>query len=194
MAGPVATVLVPEPLTDPDRLALLRWVESVSDYDPAVPPTLDAFWVRDTRPVGGGYVGEDRPFAVEVGLQPDWQPEQFAALAEAFGFAPRDELAVVAFCNRHEDHRVLGELALSLAERFGGVINLGGALWPSLPAAEIDILDPDWRRVEPYFRRMVEGVPGRVVGLRSGPEWVTHVADAAFLRAWLTHPHFHMVK
>jgi hypothetical protein len=199
MAGPVATVLIPEPLSDSGRAAIGEMVDAVSVHDPDEPPVLGAFWVRDTAPIEGGYSGEGRPFAIETGLQPDWEPGQLAAVAEAFGCAPRDELVVIAFCNGREDHRILGELCLRLADRFGGVICFGGALWPDVPPeAGFDILDADWPRVEPYFRRMVAGVPGRVVGLRheraSGGEWVVHVGDASFLRAWLEHPQFRMVK
>lgn len=199
MAGPAATVLLPQTLSAAGRAALGECVHAVSDHGLDKPPTLDDFCVCDTRPISGGYVGECRPFAVQVGLQPEWEPRQLAGVAEAFGFAPADELVVVAFCNRGADHRILGELCVWLAERFGGLIHFGAALWPPVPReANIDALDADWRQVEPFFRRMVEGLPGRVVGLRSEPqpglEWVAHVADAAFLRAWLEHPQFHMVK
>ena len=199
MAGPVASVLIAEPLSEPDRAAVRSVVDAVSDHELDQPPALGAFWACDTRPVGGGYAGEGRPFAVEAGLQPDWEPAQLAAVAAEFGFEPRDELTAIAFCNGSEDHRVLGELCAHLAERFGGVVSFGGALWPDLPPdAGIDLWDTDWRQIEPHFRRTVAGLPGRVVGLRYEPrpgrEWAVHVADAAFLRAWLTHPRFRMVK
>jgi hypothetical protein len=199
MSGPVATVLISEPLSVSDRAAIRGLVGAVSDHDLDKPPAPDAFWVCNTRLIGGGYADGSRPFAVETGLQPDWEPGQLAELSAAFGIAPRDEVVVIAFCNDDEDHRILGELCLRLAKRFGGVVSFGGALWPPVPAeAGIDILDADWRAVEPYFRRMVAGLPGRVVGLRYEPqpgrEWVVHVADPAFLRAWLDHPSFRMVK
>jgi hypothetical protein len=199
MAGPVATVLIPEPLSDHDRVALRRMIDAVSEHDLDKPPALEAFWACDTRLIAGGYSGEGRPFAIETGLQPEWEPGQLAAVSGAFGFTPRDELVVIAFCNGREDHRILGELCVWLAERFGGVICFGGALWPDVPPeARIDILDADWRQLEPCFRRMVTGLSGKVVGLRYEPqpdrEWIVHVGDAGFLRAWLEHPRYCMVK
>src|SRR5262245_43911435 len=112
MAGPVATVLLAEKLSVSDRAALSECVHAVSDHDLDTPPTLDDFCVCDIRPIGGGYTGECRPFAVQVGLQSEWEPGQLADVAEAFGFVPRDELVVIAFCNRGADHRILGELCL----------------------------------------------------------------------------------
>ena len=194
MSGPVATVLIPEPLSDLDRDDIRATVDSISDHELDKPPAPDAFWVCDTGRVGGRYSGEGRPFAIETGLQPYWESGQLEAMAQAFGFDPRDELVVIAFCNGSEDHRILGELCLWLAERFGGAVCFGGALWPGAPAG-IDILDAEWRQVEPHFRRMVAGMPGRVVGLRCElSRWPVHVGDATFLRAWLENPRFGMVK
>jgi hypothetical protein len=132
MSGAVATVLIREPLSGPDRANLQGLIEAFSDHDLDKPPALNAFWVCDTRLIGGRYTGDRRPFAVETGSQPDREPGQLAGV-EAFGFAPRDELVVVAFCGGAEDHRILGELSLRLAERFGGVVNFDGALWPPVP-------------------------------------------------------------
>jgi hypothetical protein len=199
MSGPVATVLIRGPLSGPDRADLQGLIDAVSDHDLDKPPALNAFWVCDTRLIGGRYTGAGRPFAVETGSQPDWEPGQLAGMAEAFGFAPRDELAVVAFCGGDEDHRILGELCLRLAERFSGVVSFDGALWPPVPPeAGIDPDQADWLQVEPHFRRMIAGMPGRVVSLRYAPqpgrEWVVHVGDVGFLRAWMEHPRFRMVK
>jgi hypothetical protein len=199
MAGPVATVLINEPLSDPDRASLRTLIDAVNDPNLDRTPNSSSFWVCNTKPIGGGYTGDGRSFAIEDGLQPDWEPGQLLAVAEAFGFLPQDEVVVVAFCNSCEDHRILGELCLWLALRFRGVVNFGGALWPGVPPdAGIDIFDADWREVEPHFRRMIAGMPGQIVGLwyelNPGREWVRHVADADFLRVWLGNPRFRMVK
>jgi len=43
----------------------------------------------------------------------------------------------------------------------------------------------------------VAAMPGVVHEVRyqvgGGGTWLSHVVDAAFLRAWLHHPHFHMI-
>jgi len=195
--GPGASVLLPEPLTDKDHTVLRELIDAVGGRDRH--PIPDAFWFCDTRPAGGGYTGGGRPFAVATGLQQNREPDDLRQLATTFGFTLVDEILVVALYNGDEDHRILGELCVWLVERFGGVVDFNGALWPPVPSeAAIDILDADWRQVEPYFRRMVEGMPGRIEGLwyesQPGLVWVAHVGDAAFLRAWLEHPRFRMVK
>lgn len=199
MSGPAASVLLPKPLTGSSDSALRKLIAAVSDESPGGSSDLEDFWVCDTGPAGGGYAGAGRPFAVFTGLQPDRVPEEIAQVAGTFGFMPVDEIVVVAFCNSDDDHRILGELCLWLVEQFGGVVNFDGALWPSLPPeSEIDILHCDWRQVEPHFRRMVEGMPGRVASvwyeLQDGRQWVIHVGDTDFMRAWLEHPRFRMVK
>ncbi|HEX6676673.1 MAG TPA: DUF6368 family protein, partial [Actinomycetes bacterium] len=43
----------------------------------------------------------------------------------------------------------------------------------------------------------VAAMPGVVHEVRyqvEGGTWLYHVVDAAFLRAWLHHPHFHMIE
>ncbi len=71
MGGPVATVLIPEPLSGSGRAAIGGLLGAVSGHDLDKWPTTDAFLVRDTRLIGGSYVDEGRPFAIETGLQPD---------------------------------------------------------------------------------------------------------------------------
>jgi hypothetical protein len=199
MAGPSASVLLREQLTYSQEVGLREYINAVSEHDLDKSPSLDDFSVGDTRSVGGGYSGGGRPFSLSTGLQPDWELEQLLQVHAEFGFLPVDELLVIAFCNGDQDHRILGELCVWLVERMGGIINFGGALWPPVPAsAGIDFLHADWRQVEPYFQEMVMGMPGRVSGLgyetQSGRQWVIHVADAVFARAWLDHPRFRMVK
>lgn len=199
MSGPTASVLFRERLTPLDHMALRGCIDAVSDHDLSKPPAPDAFWAADTRLIGGSYSGDGRPFAIQTGLQSDQDLDCSRHVHSVFGFVPNDELLVIAFCNGNDDHRVLGELCVRFAERFEGVVDFGGALWPSVPAsAGIDSLRADWREVEPYFQEMVTGMPGRVSGLQyetqSGRQWVVHFADAVFARAWLNHPRFRMVK
>lgn len=199
MAGPAASVLLPRRLTEGDGSSIRAVVHGISDHQVEIPPVRDGFWVGDTRSIGGTYLNVGRPFSIHLGLQAEWEPGQLSQIPDAFGFLPLDEILVVAYCNQDADHRILGTLCAYLVERFGGLLNFGGELWPPVPPeAGIDLLEADWCGVEPYFRRMVAGLPGKIVGVRyepqPGKEAVVHVADAKFARAWLGHPQFHMVK
>ncbi|MGF6229414.1 hypothetical protein QFZ27_003369 [Inquilinus ginsengisoli] len=46
--------------------------------------------------------------------------------------------------------------------------------------------------------RYLIGLPGKVIAipyeLGNGRVWGRHVGDTTFLRAWLGHPDFHMIK
>jgi hypothetical protein len=54
---------------------------------------------------------------------------------------------------------------------------------------------------EPSFEEIsafVQGMPGKVYEIyyetARETQWVYHIVDTTFLRAWLNHPHFHMIK
>jgi hypothetical protein len=201
MSGPGATVLTRRPVGDAEMASVRELVAAVGQPGSDPPPTPDWFWVTDTRPIGGRYAGEGRPFAVNTGLDPDREGAGWYDRVEpAFGFRPAGGIGVFGFCGRDEDHRVVGELVLWLAERLDGVIDFDAELRPPLPpGAKFDLLDYEWREVEPYFREMAAGMPGRVAGVPrhgdgQGDDHVVHVGDPAFLRAWLDHPNFRMVK
>ena len=138
MSGPVASVLLREVLTETDRAAIRTWIDAVRDRNTEKPFVFDQFWVRDTRSIGGEYLGAGRPFGVFTGLQPDWEPEQLPQVEAAFGFTPTDEILIVAFCNGDEDHRILAELCVRGAELFGGVVSFGGEASAAYPTRDRD--------------------------------------------------------
>lgn len=202
MGGPTASVLTPNALSRSDLDAIRELIRAVDHIDTAAAPPLHEFWVRDSRSLGGSYRGPGRPFAIdragpEAGNEDE--PLLMDVVSGEFGFTPQDQLIVNAFCNRAQDHRILGELCLHLIGLFGGVVDFAGALSPELPPGSgIDPVFGEWSELEPHFDRMVAGLPGRVVGSPwesdSGDLWVSHIADSTFLRAWLDHPRFYMVK
>jgi hypothetical protein len=97
----------------------------------------------------------------------------FDVIERAFGIRPRQQIVIRANARDEEDHRVLGELALFLAERFGGIIQ---------DVADCGVNDPP------------ADLPGQLVPVSwmPGRRPAFYIADAGFLRAWLRHPRFHM--
>src|SRR5262249_62191258 len=85
------------------------------------------FWVSTTRTIGGEYEGESRPFV--VGFEP-WclEPAEDELFVAGFGFRPHHQIGVGAMCKQPEDHRLLGEVSVWLAEQLGGVVTAGGPL------------------------------------------------------------------
>lgn len=201
MGGPSASVLLPRSLNDQDHAAIRELIVAMSRQDLGNHPLgPDAFWVCDTHPAGGRYLGSGRSFAVNCGSPSHFDVAELARIETGFGFAPAAEVTVSAFCNDDEDHRILGEFCTRLAEKLGGIVDFNGALLPPIPVGRlvVDFVDLEWRQVETDFLRMIAGLPGLLLGIsyepQPGREWVHHIGDVAFLKAWLGHPNFRMVK
>ncbi|HYF61422.1 MAG TPA: DUF6368 family protein [Herpetosiphonaceae bacterium] len=202
MGGPSASVLLRERLSASQLDQIDQAIRLVSDrIVPGEGPCSD-FWVNDLRPLGGSYVGAGRPCGLgfyapddRMGTLVQWDPGQMPVFVAEFGFAPQQAVSLDAFCNSSEDHAILGRLTLYVAELTGGLVDFGGAILPRLPK---EVHTDGWQDVEPYYTAMAREMPGRIVSFpyetARGTIWASHVADAAFLRAWLAHPDFHMIK
>jgi len=154
----------------------------------------DDFWIRE-RPL---FVWFGPEFSDDL---TEYVDEGVAAL---LGWRPQDILGFAAMCNDLEDHRILGDLALQFARRFGGVVDFHGALSPPIQGELEDLwrkqrlFSADWRVWEPYFDEMMEGVCGRLITspyvTANGREWARHIGDPDFLEWWLRQPNFRMIK
>jgi len=197
MGGPGAGILLQTPLSASQHTTLEQLLSSLGvRSDDGI-----HLQILTTVPIGGNYrQAQGRPFAVEL-AQPTIETHEPQRLLQIFGFLPHQEIRLDAFGNRPEDHRILGLLTLTLAERFSGVVDFGGALFPSLPPRVYEngwFGQASWEEVAEYSRKLINSLPGVAVELPyetgMGRTWVYHVADSAFLRAWLAHPDFHMIK
>ena len=170
MAGPSASVLVP---TNPDNAQ----IEEVTSFVAAISSSRegDDFWVSDTRPIGGQYCGEERPFILGLELLTDavesgeYEVSELDELQRVLGWRPLGAIGIAAMCNGKEDHRILAEICCCLAERFGGLVDFGAELGHVTKAE-----GASWGRFE-----VIDGIA---------------YGDAAFLRRWMNHRFFHMVK
>ncbi len=70
----------------------------------------------------------DLPYGVEVEAWPseDWTHASAEDTAAAIGFRPDREVVLIAFVNDGTSHRLPGQLAVDLATKTGGWIDLGG--------------------------------------------------------------------
>jgi len=167
MAGPVASVLVQAKLTD-ERIADLR--EGIGRIADSVDGSN--FWVNQ------------RPFILLVG--PEY-PEAISeildtGLPELLGWSPEDVVTFAAMGNSDEDHLLLAQLCIDVAEKQAGLIDFGGHL--SIGPRPGD--DEHGKAVR------VENPAGTV-----GTLFVTscsHYGDVVFARSWLHHADFRMVK
>ncbi|WP_428391709.1 DUF6368 family protein [Lichenicoccus sp.] len=204
MAGPVAQVLFSTNDT-PSWRAILE--ETLGRLGPR--READSIQVMTTRLIGGLYEGDGlgRPFLIGIGDEQPWS--EMGPLAEAgetrmfyertFGVYPDSTICLSAMSNQRVDHRILGEIALALAQRLGGVIDLCGLIVPRQVSLSIpDFWNAPWSAVQSGARAFTEAMPGIAVARTYRPmperEWASHTVDAAFLQAWLSHPEFHMIK
>jgi len=179
-----------------DRIGNGRAQMSVGDYEwfEFVPSDLGRKLGYDVCCWGGFSVENEVEIAIGCEVQ----------FHDSFGFLPEQNVLLWINCNRPRDHEILGHMAVDVAEMFDGVVDFGGNLWPPLPAQFGRSFDKAMKRakwvedLEPAFQEMIHGMPGKIVGLTpercDGYSWPSHYADATFIRAWLKHPRFYMIK
>lgn len=258
MGGPGANVLLREPLTSFQRRELDSWLHSiVGQWHEESDASVSQFWLKEE------VFGEAMSrclfyFAIEETPSHLDNDEERQQVIAQLGYLPRQALGFSSGCNGDIDHRTLGLLTLHLAETYGGLIDMEGAILPPLPPISPDIWEahratapqrrafmqtrfkeieaalppgttmpdlfrrrhsdphsplaeldkemlekfgplPDIRR--PPFEEIsafVHSMPGTVYEIyyetASNGRWVFHIVDATFLRAWMAHPHFYMIK
>jgi hypothetical protein len=81
--------------------------------------------VENTRPIGGTYKGDGRPY---VWFEEPRDPRELASIAEASGVTPQQEIGLAAMFSADIDHQILGEMALWIADNASGLVDLGGCV------------------------------------------------------------------
>jgi hypothetical protein len=198
VAGPSAAVLLPGAWTADDVREFRGWLsESLS-------PDRDNWWVlREPRNLDKT---EPSPQTGPMLVKPDAyecdDADEAARLTRAAGFLPITEIVLAAAVNGKDDHRFLAQLAVAIARRYGGLIDLDGAL-PVPPPAGVSVLSAlesgtGRRRWEDRSRATIATLSGRwhEIPYRTASDEVAvrHVVDADLLASWLQHPLFRMVK
>ncbi|MDT6985137.1 DUF6368 family protein [Streptomyces lusitanus] len=192
MAGPVVGLWLCEERAFEDVLAeVVPWVERFCEpVESGGGGDLD-FWVRDGSAVG--LPGWDPADGSVFFLTED---DEVPAADEDYSAFPRPPvrgLVLGAGCSGPAHHRMLGHLALALAERLNALIDFDGVLGYPAPRDDVD----DGAALE-RARALVASLPGEVAEVgydtAGGGRWFRHVGDVEFLRAWLRHPEFRLVK
>jgi len=174
MAGPTASVL----------LGQTADVERVRKYIEDTFQTMQLGVPRHGLEIAyDGWI-DKRHLIVTCGLKYEERFEEIdmAELSRACGFAPVDEIGIAAMVNSAEDHFMLARVCCFLAEEFHGIIALHGKPW-DIPDAQ------------------VKQIPGQLIALRDfdGGEPLSEersdiYCDAIFLKNWMKHTSFRMVK
>lgn len=155
MAGPTCSVLLRERL-DPAQVA---------EIDGLV---RDAGWADHAKVLLATV--ED----IDNGTE-RYEPAEIDQIEAAFGWRPRSQILCISMIGIDTHyHRLLAQGALVLAQRFEGVVDLGGTLS---------------RVLEDAGQRGVVTYQGH-----SGREAAYWVVDVPYLAAWIDHPWFRMVS
>ena len=171
----------------------------------------DDFWVSRMAAAGWSYDGTGRPFILNLDDKYGewtlpWVSEDHtdcfwtvASYQQAFGLSPDHRVHFSAMCNDKEDHRILGELVLAMAEQLAGMIDMGGLVLPWSKYREVPGgWHASWDALRPSVQAFNQSMPGVAVAATyetaAGRQWASHTVDATFLRAWMQHPEFHMIK
>ena len=153
MAGPTASVLLAQSLTDEQRLSVWGVIAELSDHVES-----NDFWVQT------------RPFIMTCGPEyPEELEEHIAAgLPDLIGWTPKDTIGLIAMCNQQVDHRLLGQICVRIARLLDGVVDFGGELDFSASVRHVGLFSAcnveeakyhvgnveflDWWLVQPDFR------------------------------------------
>ncbi|MFV2123262.1 DUF6368 family protein [Micromonospora sp. LOL_013] len=198
VAGPSAAVLLPSEWTADDVREFRVWLsESLS-------PDGDSWWVlREPRKLD---MAEPSPKTGPMLIEPNaYEPDdadEEACLTRAAGLLPITQIVLAAAVNGKDDHRLLAQLAVAIARRYGGLIDLDGTL-PVPPPPDVSALSAlksgtGRRRWEERSRATIATLHGRWHEIPYRTAWdevaVRHIVDADLLASWLQHPLFQMVK
>lgn len=194
MAGPLASVLLHEALTKQQEDELEVWLRSNTDLLEKGKADYDFRLNEDIFP---GTVSRCL-FNLSVGdaqEQEDWEQDEIRQIKESLGYLPRQSIGVWSGCNQPEDHSTLAQLVLHLALVCNGLIDMRGAITPPHHKGIGEELSP---KALEEIRTYVRAMPGKMYEIEyttvSGYRWIYHLVDVAFFRAWIEHPHFHMIK
>ncbi len=159
-----------------------------------------------TESINGSVNNTDgRPFEIDKQkIDSNYSEEEILMINNCVGFNAKFDLGFYAMCNREIDHKILGELTLYIAEKFDGLIDFGGAIFPyqSLPNKMKEGMwlweQANWTDIKPYFDEMVGKIGGKIFTIEyetgNNRNWVYHLCDAEFMRNWLQNKNFGMIK
>jgi hypothetical protein len=221
MGGPSGAVAVREALTEGQLAQLDAWLctldpartRQVTSY-PGLPSRVE--WrvvISDAAAIGMPPVSIAHPLPVSIALSWVKPPQDFASDASVadpradaeqwltqVGWYPQQVFNLSTVSKQEICHRILGYVALRLAERYDSVLDVLGRWYP-LRDPDV-VLDEAVQEVFPLWlldvpRTFLYGGPGHVYEIRDGmsgsePSWY-NLADIEAFRAHLLRPDFCLI-
>jgi hypothetical protein len=128
MGGPGAQVLLRDPLTDRRKEELDSWLGSIAGVQED--RFGYSFWLK--KDVFAESVSQCI-FYFGLGNLEEWvEEDEHRQITEKLGYFPQQTIDIGSGCNQKSDHRTIGFLMLHLAEKYQGLINMGGAIQPPI--------------------------------------------------------------
>ncbi|MGG1680355.1 DUF6368 family protein [Neobacillus sp. NRS-1170] len=171
MSGPAVGILLKEPLSNNETDELYQFIKNCSSSHEIDLDNALSFWISDATPLGLSYKGFGLPFV--IGIEEEFLVDfDMDSIHQAIRFIPKQEIDIVAMCNGSDDHYILAKLAIILAEKYDGIINMDYELPKSLT-------------------NRITGSIWKVPYLTIGDEIAfVHFVDVTFLKNWLKEPNF----
>lgn len=265
MGGPGASVLLRKMLTTQQEDELEIWLRSMT-HDLEQDKWGYQFWLNANA--FPGTVSRCRFYLSLSETTTEWDEDEQKQIKEQLGYLPEQFINVSSGCNQDADHLTLGHFVLHLAELYGGLIDMQGAIIPPLkpvnrarldewvaegperaeerrafmrarmkeleaslppgktmrdlfreqhtdpdsplkalmaeaearfgpvipPEFTSEARNPSLEEINAYVMRMLGKVYANEYTAAAGHRWVWHIVDPVFLRAWMQHPSFRMIK
>ncbi len=195
--GPISTILLAAKPTQKQLNEIDKIIQHISSIR-----ENENFWVTSTKYINGSAEADGQPFALSINKidKDNYEDASLANISSRIGYLPVYDIAIIAMCNQSIDHRILGELTYYFTNMFEAYIDFGGALLPTLKHLPWYMRSGthSWQDIEPYYQKMKSKIEGKLhvitYKVDSNRTWAYQIGDVEFMKNWLTHPDFHMVK
>ena len=188
MAGGTTSILLKN-FTEKDHVLLEKYLKEHSVINTQRPNFWDIHTANKKVKPHGKNVGL-RPFIIEFhAKKPEFDdaPDN-QTLIKNLGFSNTCGIDIAAMCNDKIDHILQAELSLKFAEMFGGLIYLNGLITPN------NASKMTFEEVK-NFAKSIEGTTNFAeYTLDSGDKWANQIVDTEYLKNWLKHADFRMIK
>ncbi|MDJ1503692.1 DUF6368 family protein [Xanthocytophaga agilis] len=200
MAGASATILIDREWTSSEQKIL----DDMLSKTAIIIEDNNYFVVNNTFAIGGKQHEEYQSFTYtifNINDEASYSSDECNQINEVFHSIPVTAIDFSAVTSR-TNVRMLGEIVLYIANKLNGIIDFGGELLPEKAYKENDfwwiIEKANWNEVEHYYTEMIREIPGTIICIHYHTEgnrhWVYNICDVLFMKSWLDHPEFQLIK
>lgn len=205
--GPVVTVHLRSVLRVGEVERLDAWIHEIGRQITRTETGWDFHLAEGERLEGHDPIDCHGPLGVHINpFGKEWNGKEYFDVfdegdadryADLLGFLPHQSVSMWAGCNGARDHLALGRMALWVSEQFAGIVDFGGGITPR----DAGGMHLSWHHVSVEVIGEIEAFVSSFPGCAysdydefEGVCHVSHLVDATFMRAWINHPYFYLIK